>query len=155
MQIIIIISIPAKALVRDAQKFSRETIFIFQSDNGGATHKFRGKREAVQRACNYPYKGYKNTLYEGGTISPAFIYSTKRTFARKRVNDVLHIIDWFPTIMDLAGFNVSALTHIDGVSQKNVLQKKYYTPPRRNFIYGVLNEFVSESKGENAKVYSG
>ena len=50
----------------------RDTIIIFQSDNGGAPFK-KGKR----RACNYPYKGEKTLLTEGGTLVPSFIYSVK------------------------------------------------------------------------------
>ena len=46
-----------KNIVNEAKKFKRETIFIFQSDNGGATQKFRGKRVEEMRACNFPYKG--------------------------------------------------------------------------------------------------
>jgi arylsulfatase A-like enzyme len=99
------------------------------------------------RACNYPYRGYKNTLYEGGTLSPAFLYSTKQKFPRKRVNSIFHIIDWFPTILNFAGFKKTEFLEIDGVNQMFALKHKYYKNPRKNFIYGVLNEFKTETKG--------
>ena len=138
--------IQIEQLVEESKTFERETIFIFQSDNGGATQKFRGKRTKEMRSCNYPYKGYKNTLYEGGTISPSFIYSTKTKFARNRVNSVFHVMDWFPTILDFAGAKYRKLTHIDGVSQRPTLRSKFNPKPRENFIYGLLNEFVDETK---------
>jgi len=59
-------------IVKTVSELERETIIIFQSDNGGAPFK-KGKR----RACNYPYKGEKTLLTEGGTLVPSFIYSVK------------------------------------------------------------------------------
>ena len=44
-----------KEIVELAKTLKRETIFIFQSDNGGATQKFPAE-ETTMRACNFPYK---------------------------------------------------------------------------------------------------
>ena len=44
-----------KEIVKLTEQFDRETIFIFQSDNGGATQKFPAE-EKTMRACNFPYK---------------------------------------------------------------------------------------------------
>ena len=62
-------------LVKDAKTVKRETIIIFQSDNGGSIYSY-GNNQEGERSCNYPYRGYKNTLFEGGTLSPTMIYST-------------------------------------------------------------------------------
>lgn len=96
----------------------------------------------MPRACNFPYKGYKNSLYEGGTLSPAFIYSTKRQFTKPRVTEMFHIIDWFPTILDFAGYKMRNLPpNIDGVSQRKVLKDETYETPRTKFIYGLINQY--------------
>ena len=159
-------------IVNESKKLERETIFIFQSDNGGAVNEFGSKdgkfgKSMTPRACNFPYKaewslddvnkfnfplnqilnvtmisfkGFKNTLYEGGTLSPSFIYSTKRQFANKKVEDIVHIMDWFSTILDLSGYNMRKLpSNLDGVSQKIVLEKTKYEAPRTKFIYGLLH----------------
>ena len=138
-----------KKLIETSETLDRETIFIFQSDNGAASHYWgpiAGQKKwgetVAPRGCNYPYKGYKDTLYEGGTISPSFIYSTKQRYQKPKVADMFHIIDWFPTILDLAGYPTENLpTNLDGVSQRAVLDLEEYTPPRTAFIYGVLNFF--------------
>ena len=100
----------------------------------------------LQRACNFPYKGYKNSLYEGGTLSPAFIYSTKRQFASKRVKSIIHIMDWFPTILQLAKIPKKDMPkELDGVSQLAVLNRvRPMPPPRRKFIYGLINTYSVE-----------
>jgi len=92
-------------------------------------------------------KGYKNTLYEGGTLTPSFMYSTKKQFPKNRVNSIFHIIDWFPTILDLAGFQIKNLENLDGVSQTVTFRNKFTQKPRTSFIYGLLNEFLEDEKG--------
>ena len=137
-----------KKIIETSQTLDRETIFIFQSDNGAASHYYGPipgsiwGRTDEPRGCNYPFKGYKDTLFEGGTLSPSFIYSTKRRYQKPKVSDMIHIIDWFPTILDLAGYPKSKFpTNLDGVSQRVVLDLEVYTAPRWKFIYGVLNFF--------------
>ena len=53
---------------------ARDTIIIFQSDNGGVSF-IKGKRHG----CNYPFKGEKTLLTEGGTRVPSFAYSHRGT----------------------------------------------------------------------------
>lgn len=53
-------------LVSELRNLDRDTIFVFHSDNG-----------ATGAGCNWPYKGSKKYLSEGGTISPSFVYRTK------------------------------------------------------------------------------
>ena len=58
------------------------------------------------------------------------------------VTDIFHITDWFPTILDLAGFNPKKLPkNLDGKSQRVTLEKSVYEPPRTKFIYGVIDYF--------------
>jgi len=61
---------------------TRDTIIIFQSDNGatffdnGRSKKGNEKFESRNRhGCNYPYRGQKTLLTEGGTLAPSLIYS--------------------------------------------------------------------------------
>ena len=115
-----------KSLVEIAVNLERETIIIFQSDNGGSILAYRGQ-EKGPRACNYPYRGYKDSLFEGGTLSPAFVYSTKRKFANDQVDSIVHITDWFPTILKLANYTGTVPRNIDGVDQSLVLQFVGYT----------------------------
>ena len=99
-----------KKLVENLRSLERDTIIVFHSDNG-----------ATKIGCNYPYKGQirkkylqplnispafvirilggKMHLTEGGTLSPTFIYRTKSRMPRSRVSSLMHITDWFPTLL--------------------------------------------------------
>ena len=80
-----------KGLVEVLKNLERETIILFHSDNGG-----------TREGCNFPYKGWKTQLTEGGTLSPAFLYKTHSVQEVKRSNAIIHITDWFPTLLQLA-----------------------------------------------------
>ena len=80
-----------KRLGEELKDLERETIILFHSDNGATTD-----------GCNYPYKGWKTMLTEGGTLSPAFLYKTHSVQKVKRSSAMIHITDWFPTLLQLA-----------------------------------------------------
>lgn len=76
-----------------------DTIFVFTTDNGGAP------QEAVDRTSgsNWPLKGCKQTLWEGGVRGVSFIWSS---FLRQHsgvYDGLMHISDWLPTILSAVG----------------------------------------------------
>lgn len=64
---------------------------------------------------NYPLRGQKNTVWEGGVRGAAFINSPLLNLnGHGRVSrDLMHISDWFPTFVGLAGGDVSGI-QLDG-----------------------------------------
>lgn len=88
------------------------TYFIFASDNGGC-YAAGGK--------NGPLRGAKGSLYEGGVKTDAFIYSEliPHKLRGTTYDGIMHISDWFPTMLDLGGFSYSPSSgyELDGVSQ--------------------------------------
>ncbi|XP_012942173.1 arylsulfatase B [Aplysia californica] len=101
-------------------------LLVFTSDNGG--HPYMGGN-------NIPLRGGKNTIWEGGTRVPTFVYSD--TLLRKRRytnNEILHAVDWFPTFLEIAGgrreFN------IDGVSQWQMISRGRFSS-RHEFVYNI------------------
>ena len=63
--------------------------------------------------------GFKSTIYEGGTRVPGFIHSPL-LYKSGYVSDALvHVTDWFPTILRLAGAPEEDIDdlEIDGVDQ--------------------------------------
>jgi arylsulfatase A-like enzyme len=104
-------------------------IIIDRSDNGGC-HLGGGK--------NYPYRGTKFTMLEGGTKVDAFIYSPliNPSLRGSNYSGLFHVSDWFPTILDLANITYSPDDHyaLDGVSQVSAWRGRGDTP-RSTMLY--------------------
>lgn len=115
------------------EKTERETIIIFQSDNGANS----------ENGCNFPYRGGKSNADEGGTLSPTFVYRTHQPFSVSRTSNLLHIVDWFPTILAFA--NITAPSGLDGVNQVDMFYEKNVTPARENLIYAWQDKYVVNS----------
>jgi hypothetical protein len=79
------------------------TLIIFSSDNGGPPP---GK--------NTPLRDFKATIYEGGTRAAAFAHWPGRIPAGKTIEGAMHIIDWYPTLVGLAGGSLKQALPIDG-----------------------------------------
>lgn len=103
------------------------TFIIFMSDNGGPVH---------VASSNWPLRGSKITIWEGGTRSAGFVYSPRLLQrSRSTYDGLIHMVDWYPTLVDAAGGNAS-IANIDGMSQwKNLLSGG--TGPRTEFLYNM------------------
>ena len=86
--------------LRDAGMWD-ETLVIHLSDNGGQVN---WVEEEVQ-GNNWPLRGMKRSLFEGGVRVPAFVGGGALPYpARGRVLDgYVHLADWFATLRDLSG----------------------------------------------------
>lgn len=107
------------------------TVFIFSSDNGGPTQAMRSV------GCNYPLRGMKATLWEGGTKVAGFISGPLAPGKPGSVyNGLMHISDWYPTILGLAGVaNLPGVT-LDGFNQWSALSKSGASP-RTEMLYNI------------------
>lgn len=84
----------------------RDTLFIFSSDNGGP--------QPARVRSNGPLRAGKSTLYEGGVRVAAFATWEGHIRAGSIVNTPLHMIDWYPTLLQLAGASRKQELEIDG-----------------------------------------
>ncbi|KAK7098855.1 arylsulfatase J-like isoform X2 [Littorina saxatilis] len=101
-------------------------LIIFTSDNGGSPD---------VGGNNWPLRGGKFSLWEGGTRVPAFVYS-KNLLSKTGYtnNEFIHAVDWFPTMLNVAGIKPN--DHLDGISQWETL--KVGRPSfRKEFIYNI------------------
>ena len=72
------------------EELIENTIIVFSSDNGAPSHRY---------GSNYPLRGTKGSLWEGGTRSAAFIYSSMLKGKGSKNNEMIHIVDWIPTLL--------------------------------------------------------
>jgi arylsulfatase A-like enzyme len=79
----------------ERQGLRDQTLFVFSSDNGGP-----GPGKVTD---NTPLRGGKGGLYEGGVRVCAFATWDGHVPAGSRNNQPLHMVDWFPTLVQLAG----------------------------------------------------
>lgn len=92
----------------------RETLLIFTSDNGG---------EVTNAGSNYPLRGAKTSIYEGGTRAVAFIRGDMLKKSSYTYDGLIHVVDWFPTIIAAAGGTLDDLNYsIDGVNQWDAIR---------------------------------
>ena len=79
------------------------TLIVFSADNGGPPP-----------GSNTPLRGFKGSVYEGGVRGCAFANWPGRIPAGQRIKEPLHIIDWYPTLVKLAGGTLEQTQPLDG-----------------------------------------
>lgn len=100
------------------------TIIVFTSDNGGAVH--FGKPPAT---ANTPLRNGKGSAYEGGLRVPLIVKVPGVTQAGMACDTPVITMDFFPTLLELAGADKSASrTAVDGVSIVPLLRGEKETP---------------------------
>lgn len=72
----------------------KNTIVVFTSDNGGW---------GPGKATVGPYRGFKGTMYEGGLRIPAGVRWPAHIQPHTRSTRPLLLMDWMPTLLELAG----------------------------------------------------
>uniref|UniRef100_A0A915EM00 Sulfatase N-terminal domain-containing protein n=1 Tax=Ditylenchus dipsaci TaxID=166011 RepID=A0A915EM00_9BILA len=124
-------------------KIYRNTIIIFSSDNGG---------DAMYGASNYPLRGQKNTLWEGGTKTNTFVHFPRLITKFSYRYDLFHVVDWYSTILSMAGLDVQS--YGDGINQWPMIINNGKQVLRRNqFIYNVNTPLSAIRKYDFKLIY--
>ena len=115
------------------QKLAKRTLVFFTSDNGGiVTQKGLHVIPENRISDNSPWRGQKHELYEGGHRVPAIAWWPGRIQANRVSHELSMTVDLSPTLLDLAGLNVSA-SKSDGVSLESHLLRDRELPERTVF----------------------
>lgn len=80
------------------------TLVFFCSDNGGVR----------KLGSNGPLRAGKGTLYEGGVRVPAVAVWSGKMKAGSAVDEPLHVVDLYPTLLNLAGVSLEQPKPLDG-----------------------------------------
>lgn len=107
------------------------SIIVFSTDNGGPAN-------GVSRntACNYPLRGTKYTLWEGGIRGTSFVHSPLLASTGRVSMDLMHLSDWLPTLYGRAGGDVQKLLNIDGYDMWPSLSKGEKSP-RKELVHNI------------------
>lgn len=90
--------------------FKKNTLVVFANDNG-----------AIRDSMNAPYRGTKNTNYEGGVRAPCVLSWPNKIQANTTSDELAHITDFFPTFIKLGGGSLDQKQPIDGFDLNEVI----------------------------------
>ena len=126
------------------------TTIIFTSDNGGPI--LGG--DAVG-ARNWPMKGGKHSIWEGGVRATAFVSGAGISDKMKgtHYDELMHGADWFSTLSDVAGYDLENTLPLDSVSQWSGISgnnggNRKGNSPRTSLVLGNATNLCSWPQGD-------
>jgi len=102
----------------DHQGLAENTIFIFTSDNGP----WFGGQEGYLNRFNCGFNGSKGNVYEGGIRVPLIIRWPGGLDGGRHFNEMVHFMDWLPTLAEAAGVKSCSDLPLDGQNILPVLR---------------------------------
>ena len=133
----IILDNAMKKIVGDAKAhgFYDDAILVVASDNGGCPY---------SGGYNYPLRGAKQYLWEGGIRVNAFVHSPMlaRSARGTTYNHLFHVSDWLPTLLrgalqaapDLLPADLDGIDHWSHMTRET---DAWRTPPRTELLHNI------------------
>jgi len=128
----------------DELDIAHNTIVFYSTDNGPHMNTWPD-------AAMTPFRGEKNTNWEGGWRVPAFVRWPDKIKAGTYTNEIIHHMDWLPTLVAVAGkddiksdlldgYRSNAMgrdykVHLDGYNMLPLLTGDSATSPRKEIFY--------------------
>jgi arylsulfatase len=117
----------------EALGIAGRTLVLFGSDNGP---EFR----RPWRGTAGPWTGTYHTAMEGSLRVPFMLRWPGKVRAGQVTNDIVHVVDLYPTLARIAGAALPAGRVIDGVDQLDFLLGRQERSNREGFVYYIKNE---------------
>ena len=108
------------------QELTDNTLFIFASDNGGPN--------PGRLTNNGPLRAGKGTVYEGGVRVCAFATWPGKIATGGVLNAPAHMVDWYPTLLRLAGAATEQKLPVDGRDLWPLLAGEKETADEREIV---------------------
>ncbi|CAM9358702.1 unnamed protein product, partial [Ascophyllum nodosum] len=116
-------------------------------DNGGCP---------ADGGCNYPLRGAKQSMFEGGTKVPAFIYSKSHLPKESwgtTYDGLMHVSDWVPTLASAVGGgqitgsagNLDGIDHWESILTAHTKDSSKDSSPRTELLYNWDAYIISSS----------
>ena len=120
------------------------TIVLFTSDNGHSAESYAIKAEnhasGFPVGHNYganggggntgPWRGNKNTFYEGGIRTPALLQFAPQLPAGKTIDAAVNLSDWMPTLLKMCKVATPENLQLDGINLTSYLTSDQTIPDR-------------------------
>uniref|UniRef100_A0A161M804 Arylsulfatase b n=1 Tax=Triatoma infestans TaxID=30076 RepID=A0A161M804_TRIIF len=114
------------------------TIIVFTTDNGGPAAGFN-----LNAASNWPFRGVKNTLWEGGVRGVGLIWSPLLKNSSRVSDQMFHISDWLPTLLSAAKAKHRIPEGLDGMDLWSSLS--HGTLSHRSFVLHNIDDVYNNS----------
>ncbi|XP_077528064.1 arylsulfatase J-like [Haemaphysalis longicornis] len=111
------------------------TVLVFASTSGGLPV---AEDPNSNWSFNSPLRGTKGTYFEGGVRVPAFIWSPLLETTPRVSTQLIHVTDWLPTLLHVAGGDskvLGDLADFDSFNQWPALSKNLQTHPRKSIVH--------------------
>ena len=120
------------AAVRECE-LEDDTVFIFASDNGPEYRRpWRGNAGM--------WTGTYHTAMEGALRVPLIVRWPNKVPAARVTNEIVHVVDLFPTLARIAGAAVPTDRPMDGVDQSDFWRGAADKSAREGFVYYIKSE---------------
>ncbi|XP_076851943.1 arylsulfatase I [Brachyhypopomus gauderio] len=124
--------------------YYRNSVLVYSSDNGG---------QPLWGGSNWPLRGGKGSYWEGGVRAVGFVHSPLLERRGVVSHALIHVSDWYPTLLSLAGAPEPDPRRLDGYDVWGTISRGLPCP-RTEILFNIdpVSQRLSESDQQSLTV---